>query len=264
MKHIALIGFGAIGRDVAAALQADGGYRLSVFLRDGSKSAMSVPDWVAQVGDVADIAAQKPDLVVEAAGHHVVREIVPPCLEHGVPVLITSIGALHDAELHARLIAAATSGCTRLILPAGALGGLDYVRAARRASDLDLVYTSTKPPAAWRTELATLGHDPDTLEGPVTIFEGDAREAAARHPLNLNVAAALALSGHGFEATRVRIVCDPDAKGNTHAISAKSAFGAMRLDIVNAPSAANPKTSWIVSQSVISAIGQFFSPVQTL
>lgn len=264
MKHIVLIGFGAIGRDIAAGLLAGNAYQLSVCLRDGSASAAALPAAAVRLDNNAALKAVSADLVVEAAGHQAVRDLALPCLKSGIPVLVTSIGALHDAQLYASLVAAAEAGGTRLILPSGALGGLDYVRAARGAPDLRLSYTSTKPPAAWRAELEQLGHVPDDLAGPVTLFEGDAREAAARYPLNLNVAAALALSGQGFEATRVKIVCDTAARGNTHAIDADSAFGSMRLEIINKPSATNPKTSWIVSQSVLAAIAQFFSPVQVL
>ena len=98
----------------------------------------------------------------------------------------------------------------------------------------------------------------------MTLFAGDAREAAARYPQNLNVAAALALAGQGFEATGVEVICDPAASGNTHVVMADSEFGTMRLSIVNTPSPANPKTSWIVGRSLMAAIEQYFSPVVML
>jgi aspartate dehydrogenase len=264
VKHIALLGYGALARDVVAGLLSGQQHTVSVFLRPGSPSATKLPNGTTRLSSLAALIAAKPDMVVEAAGHDAVQELASPCLEAGIPVLVTSVGALHDASLYAKLVAATNVGKARLVLPSGALGGLDYVRAAGNAPDLALGYTSTKPPAAWSAELQRMGHDPARLAGPVTLFEGNAREAAACYPQNLNVAAALALSGQGFEATHVRIVCNPAAKGNTHAIQAESAFGTLRLEIINTPSATNPKTSWIVSQSVLAAIRQFFSPVQIL
>ena len=98
----------------------------------------------------------------------------------------------------------------------------------------------------------------------MTLFSGTAREAAAAYPQNLNVAAALALAGPGFEAVEVAVICDPQANGNGHAVAAQSEFGTMRIEIVNKPSPTNPKTSWIVGQSLLAAIEQHFAPVVML
>ncbi len=182
----------------------------------------------------------------------------------GLAVLISSIGALHDSALYDRLVATALAHEGRLLLPSGALGALDYVRAVRKARSLSLRYQSRKPPAAWAKELAALGHDAATLAAPVTLFAGNAREAAALYPQNLNVAAALALAGQGFEATGVEVICDPEAGGNTHVVLADSEFGSLRLSIVNKPSPDNPKTSWIVGRSLMAAVEQYFSPVMML
>jgi aspartate dehydrogenase len=262
-RRVVLIGYGAIAADIAAALLAarDPSYALAVLLRPGSSSAGRVPEGVAALSGLDEVAAFAPDLVIEAAGHGAVRESVPGCLALGLPVLISSIGALHDEALYADLVATARRGGGRLLLASGALGGLDYVRAVRHASQLDLRYESRKPPAAWSSELRALGHDPAALSRPVTLFSGTAREAAARYPQNLNVAAALALAGPGFEATGVDVVCDPAATGNTHLVRVSSALGTMSLEIANQPSPTNPKSSWIVAQAILAAVDQHFSPV---
>jgi aspartate dehydrogenase len=262
-RRIALIGYGAIGAELAQGLLA-AGHDVSVLLRPDSASRGRVSDRLGLVSDMAELAAARPELVVEAAGHGAVQQVVPACLEAGLPVLISSIGALHDAALYDRLVTTARDHGGRLLLPSGALGALDYVRAVRHAGALSLRYQSRKPPSAWSAELAALGHDPSALAAPVTLFAGNAREAAALYPQNLNVAAALALAGQGFEATGVEVICDPAAGGNTHVVLADSEFGEMRLSIVNKPSPANPKSSWIVGRSLMAAIDQYFSPVMML
>lgn len=265
-RRVVLIGYGAIAGDIVSALLAadEPGYALGVLLRPGSPSRARVPTDVAVLSGLDDVVAFAPDLVIEAAGHEAVRVSVPGCLERGLPVLISSIGALHDEAFFKELVATARKGGGRLLLASGALGGLDYVRAVRHAKQLDLRYESRKPPAAWSGELRALGHDPAALTEPVTLFSGTAREAAALYPQNLNVAAALALAGPGFEATGVDVVCDPAASGNTHVVRSASEFGTMSLTIVNRPSPVNPKSSWIVGQALLAAVEQHFSPVVML
>ena len=263
MRRVAIVGYGAIGRELAAALAARGGYELAVVLRPGSPSVGRVEPGYAAIHDRAALAAFRPEIVVEAAGAEAVREWGPAALAVGVPLLLSSVGALHDDSLRAALLAAAETAGTRLYLPSGALAGLDYVRAARGAGELRVRYESRKPPAAWADELRRLGH----LERPsetITLLNGNARKAAARYPANLNVAATLALAGTGFEATEVSVVVDPTARGNTHGISVTSELGTLDLAVANRPSPDNPKTSWIVSRSLLTAIEQHFSTVQFL
>lgn len=262
-RRILLIGYGTIAAELSEALRQHG-HTVAVLLRPGSRSRASVPGDVTIATSLEEAAAFAPELVVEAAGHEAVRETVPQYLSRGLPVLISSIGALHDEPLFKRLVGVAESYGGRLLLASGALGALDYVRAMRAAEDLSLAYESRKPPAAWAAELRMLGHDATALAAPVTLFEGTAREAAAAYPQNLNVAAALALAGPGFERTRVAVVCDPDAVGNTHSIKSESALGTMTITIVNQPSPANPKSSRIVCRSLLAAIEQYFSPVMML
>jgi aspartate dehydrogenase len=265
-RRIVLIGFGAIAADLAATLlQArDPGYEIGVLLKPQSASRQRVPADCTILSAPSELPGFAPDLVVEAAGHEAVRGVVRECLALGLPVLISSIGALHDDALRQKLVATARENRGRLLLASGALGALDYVRAVRGARELELRYESRKPPAAWRAELAALGHDADRLDAPVTLFSGNAREAAAAYPQNLNVAAALALAGPGFEATGVCVVCDPAATGNTHVVSARSEYGTMQLSIANTPSPTNPKSSWIVGSSLLAAIEQHFSPIAML
>lgn len=262
-RRVAVIGYGAIGRDLASALLARGGYGVAIVLQEGSARVAGVDPACTVVHDPSGLAAFAPDLVVEAAGPKAIREWGVAALSLGVPLLLSSVGALHDDGLRAELIAAAEAAGTRLYLPSGALAGLDYVRAARGAGDLRIRYESRKPPAAWADELSRLGH-PVQPDDVVTLFDGNAREAAARYPANLNVAATLALAGVGFDGTEVSVVVDPQARGNTHRIAVTSELGSLDLAVVNRPSPSNPKTSWIVSRSLLAAIEQHFSTVVVL
>ena len=265
-RRIAIIGFGAIGSDLAVALLERGIelYRLGILLDPASTSRDRVPAGCTLLFSIEELREFQPHLVVEAAGHAAVRTHVPACLGLGFSVVITSVGALHDPVLMEGLIALAEGSGGRIILPSGALGGLDYVRATRGAAGLGIRYESRKPPEAWRDELTRLGYDADHLEEEVVLYQGTARGAASAYPSNLNVAATLALAGPGFEATEVAVVVDPKAKGNTHSITGESELGTVRIEIANRPSPRNPKSSWIVSRSLLAAVEQHFSPVVML
>lgn len=264
MRRIGIVGFGAIGAEVASRLRQEmaGELELAVLLRADSPKRAAVPPDTIIVGDVQELLALRPHLVVEAAGHAALRGLAAACLESGVPVLASSIGALADEALRARLEEAARKGRTRLLLPGGAVTGQDYLEAVRHLPGTTVTYVSRKPPAAWQDELASRGIAPDSLREPLELFAGTASEAARRYPKNLNVAATLALAGLGMERTGVRVVVDPAAGGNTHEVTVEGPAGRMTLSLVNAPAPANPKTAWVTALSVTAAVMRHFAAVR--
>ncbi len=265
-RRIALIGFGAIAADLTRELleRRDPRYEIGVLLNPGSATAARLPTGCVLLTGIDGLREFAPALVVEAAGHSAVGTHVRACLQIGLPVVITSVGALHDPALVSELKSIAEANGGRILLPSGALGGLDYVRATSGTSELAVRYLSRKPPSAWKAELRQLGYDPDNLTTSVTLFRGSAREAASKYPSNLNVAAALALAGAGLDNLDVAVVVDPKATGNTHTIQGESELGTVRIEIVNRPSPQNPKSSWVVSRSLLAAIDQHFSVVVML
>jgi len=260
--RLVIIGYGAIAAELIGRLREKHGpdCEVAVLLRADSPSRSKLPAGVACLMDLDEVLQFKPDLVVEAAGHHAVHDYAQGCLAAGLSFVAVSVGAMADEAFFNQLCLAAEQGGAKLIFPSGAIGALDYIRAVRDLPDTKVVYESRKPPSAWVDELQRLGL-PLPLTGDVVLFDGHAREAALRYPQNLNVAASLALAGNGFERTQVRIVVDPDAKGNTHLVHATGAFGEMHAEITNRPSPDNPKTSWVVGLSLLATVERYFSPV---
>ena len=169
-----------------------------------------------------DLIALGPALVAEVAGQAAVAEHGEAVLRGGIDCLmIISVGALADPALLARLKAAAQSGHGRILLPAGAIGGLDAIAAMRVAGLTSVRYRSRKPPAAGSAAERTV--DLGALTRPTVLYKGIAGEAALLYPQNANVAAAVALAGLGFDATEVELVADPGAPGNVHEIEAEGA-----------------------------------------
>ena len=258
-RRFAVIGFGAIGQSIVAAVaQAPvPGHRLCALLvrpHQLAQARASAPPGVLVTADAAALLATAPDVVVEAAGHGAVAAHGAAVLGQGRVLLLLSAGALADAALHATLLAAAQQGGSRLVLPVGAIAGLDGLLALRQAGLRRVRYTSTKPPQAWLGTPAQQGVDLLALRERTVVFEGTARQAARGFPKNANLAAAVALAGLGFEATTVQLVADPAATGNTGQIDAEGAGSRLQVTVSGASSAANPKTSGIVAHSVLACL----------
>jgi aspartate dehydrogenase len=200
------------------------------------------------------LLAHRPELIAEVAGQQAVAQYGETVLRNGVDFLVISVGALAAAALFDRLKSAAQASRRRILLPAGAIGGIDAI-AAMRMGGLSLVrYRSRKPPLAWRGSPAEKVVDLDALAKPAVLYRGSAREAALLYPQNANVAAAIAIAGLGFERTQVELVADPAAAGNVHEIEVEGAAGRFAIELEGKPSRTNPKTSALAALSVARAI----------
>jgi aspartate dehydrogenase len=141
------------------------------------------------------------------------------------------------------------------------VGGLDALASARLGGLSSVSYIGRKPVDAWRGTRAEKSVELDKVREATVIFEGSAREAALQFPQNANVAAAIALSGVGFDATRVRLIADPQARGNEHLIEAEGAFGRLTFSVVGTPMPGNPKTSSLAAYSLLRAL---VSPIEAI
>lgn len=247
-ERLALIGFGAMARSLAERLAAGTPPIVvagALVERDGD-----APSSIFSTTRVEELIAWRPTLVAECAGHGAVASVVPELLAAGINVIIASVGVLTDSALRARLAEASQKGGGRLILPAGAIGGIDVLRAAKSAGLDQVLYTGRKPPRAWLGTPAEAAFDLNSMTEATVIFEGTANDAARLYPKNTNVTAAVALAGVGFDATKVRLVADPASDRNEHEIYATGTFGDFRIHLRNVPLPENPKTSMLAALSL--------------
>jgi aspartate dehydrogenase len=209
---------------------------------------------VRVVSSLDDFLANDLDVAVELAGHQAVAELGPRILRAGVDLMTLSVGCLARPEVFDALSSAAAAGGARVIVPVGAIAGLDGLLALRRAGLRRVRYSSTKPPASWKGTVAESVVDLDALREPAVIFEGTAREAAAAFPKNANLAAAVALAGLGFDETRVVLIADPRSDDNVGRIEAEGVDSRMTVTVAGRSEQANPKSSRITGISVMSAL----------
>ena len=260
MRHILLIGMGALGRHVAYALRNEGTrLRLSILVRpayvaDVRARADAVAPGEVEVVDQLEKLRETPELAIECAGHSAVSDYGEACLMSGMDFLVTSVGALTDAALLQRLERASRLHIGKLMIPAGAIAGVDALAAARYGGLSRVRYTSRKAPQAWRDTHAETLCNLDAIDRPVEFYKGNAGDAARLFPQNANVAATVALAGIGFDATECSLNADPAAPGNVHLIEAEGGFGQLRIEVQGKPLADNPKTSTLAALSVLRAI----------
>ncbi len=200
------------------------------------------------------------DLAVECAPARVLENICRPMLEAGKQVMVLSAGALLPRP---ELIELAKAHGGQIIVPTGALLGLDAVTAAAEGQIHSVRMITRKPPRGLRGApyLEANGISVDGLNEAKRVFAGTAREAAAGFPANVNVAAALSLAGIGPDATTVEIWADPGVERNCHTIEVESDSARFSLSIENVPSE-NPKTGRITALSVIAALRKLHSPLR--
>jgi len=219
------------------------------------------------IGFVTDIEAlldARPDVVVEAAAHEVVREYGARLLEKGIAFIVLSCGAMADDALRAGLETVARKSGALLYVPSGGIGGLDALKAACIAGVDEVTISVTKPPAAWKgiAYVEEIGMDLDGLREACVLFEGSAREGVPRFPANVNIAAVLSMAGIGFDRTRLRVVADPALRYNTHFIDIRGKTGNISIKLENVPVPDNPKTAWLACYSALAALKSANSPVR--
>ena len=253
--RIAIAGFGAIGGVLAARLdQGMPGLRLvAVSARDpdGARARMALarPVPVLRLAELCGRA----DVVVECAPGAVFREVAEPAIEAGRIFVPASVGQLLE---HDDLVELAARTGARIIVPTGALLGLDAVRAAAEGTIHAVTMVTRKPPRglAGAPYLEQRGITLDGLDEPQKVFEGSAREGARGFPANVNVAAALSLAGIGPDRTRLEIWADPTVVRNTHRIVVEADSASFQMTIENVPSEDNPRTGKITALSMIAAL----------
>ncbi|WP_375460178.1 aspartate dehydrogenase [uncultured Enterovirga sp.] len=262
--RVGIAGLGAIGRTLAQRLARGDlpGLDLAcVAARDAAKAEA----WLAAEGITCPVVPlatfpDHADLAVECAPAAILEEICRPMLEAGRRVMVLSCGALLPRP---DLVDLARQHGGQIIVPTGALIGLDAVTAAAEGIIHSVRMTTRKPPTGLMgaPHLERHGISVEGLTEPKLVFSGTAREAAAGFPANVNVAAALSLAGIGPDRTSIDIWADPGVTRNCHEIEVDADSARLSMRIENIPSE-NPKTGRITALSVLAALRKLQAPMR--
>jgi aspartate dehydrogenase len=253
--RVGLAGLGAVGREVGRRLEQgiDGLMLAAVSVRDVDKAIRSIPRIGAAIAVLSpERLAESCDVVVECLPPALFRRVAEPAIARGLIFMPLSAGRLLD---NWDLAERARETGARIVVPTGALIGLDAVRAAAEGEIRTVTMITRKPPAGLAGAPYLVAHDISLadLRAPLKVFSGSAREGARGFPANVNVAAALSLAGIGPDRTRLEIWADPTVARNTHHIEVDADTARFSMTIENVPSD-NPRTGRIVALSTVAAL----------
>ena len=227
---VAIGGLGAIGAHLARALDAgvEGLRLVAVAARDQAKARRTIAGFRsrAEAGRAGRLAERR-----HRGGSRARRGVRADAEARspGPHLRASSVGALLP-RMH--LVARARETGARIVVPTGALLGLDAVRAAAEGKVEQRDHRD--PQAAARPGGRALSgrarHRRCGITAPKRRVRGQCLRAAEGFPANVNVAAALALAGIGPERTMVEIWGDPTVTRNTHTIRRGGRDGAADHD----------------------------------
>jgi aspartate dehydrogenase len=263
-KKLAIAGLGAIGLTLARRVDAGdvpGLVLVAASVRDAAGARKATAGFRAAprlltLSALADAA----DVIVECLPARHFLKVAEPAIARGRIFMPLSVGALID---HMQLVDAARKTGARILVPTGALLGLDAVRAAAEGKITSVTIVTRKPPAglAGAPLLVERGLSVEGLKEPLQVFAGSAREAIVGLPANVNVAVALSLAGIGPDRTQVEVWADPRVTRNTHTVTLRSDSSDLAMTIENIPDADNPRTGRITALSVLAALRRLTSPL---
>lgn len=202
-----MIGAGTIAQAIIKDVVQSGIASIDYILtaRPGREPPADVSD-VAWLTDPDKAFSRSVDLVVEAAVPDVLSRFAPLILEQS-DLCGFSCTAWADPILADTVKVMAEQKGFRCYLPHGAILGLDGLADGRDLLDSVRV-TTTKSGRSMGLDANASG----------VVFEGTVRDACRRFPRSVNVHAALALAGIGFDRTISRIEAVPDLPSMNHRI----------------------------------------------
>jgi aspartate dehydrogenase len=209
MKHrIGIIGLGVIGGYLCRKIEEEGQVEVA-FLYDADPNKTRGFACQRVLRSAEELAGYRADLVVEVAHPEAVRHLGPAVLR-SADLLPFSLTAFSDDAFRKSMEELAHAMGHAIYIPHGAILGLDGIADGRSVLESVRITTVKHP--------KSLGVSPEGITIPTTLYDGPTRFACDRFPRNVNVHAAIALAGLGFDRTQSTIVADPGTSLMAHMI----------------------------------------------
>ena len=259
MKKISIIGFGSIGYYVFKNLQDNNVNIDSIICKAGRENkALQSLGYKLETVNSLDEFKDPPYVILDCAGHSALIEYASKALLKGIHFITLSSGALCDDDISDQIKTSSEKGGGNFIVAPGAIGSLDILSSAKQGGIHEVKYIGRKPPKGWLGSRAEEIIDLKNLKnGSETHFSGTARDAAKLYPKNANVTATIALSGVGFDKTKVTLIADSSITTNIHELEIFGKFGTSRFSVSGFPLPENPRSSALAAMSMVAEVKKF-------
>ena len=252
--RIGIIGYGFIGAHAARAIveQAQLGLELAfVYARKPAQlEALPAAFRAERLDDIERFGAE---LIVECAHPEVTHRHGARFLRHA-DYLPLSVNALAEAQTEAALLAAARTHGHRLLIPHGALIGLDNL-AEVGDHWAEASITFRKHPD--NIDFGDSGIDSSGIQSAQVLYDGPVRGIARLFPRNVNTMATFAMATVGFDRCRAVMVADPSLNVAIAEVRAVGRDGSIHESRKVAPVIGVSGTEMLASQlgSIVRAAG---------
>ena len=203
MKKIGLLGFGAIGQKIYSQILEEKLYEV-VFIYEPFENKKLPAHISTSIFPTKEMLSSV-DLVVEATIFETVLTYGCNILEV-TNLLVMSTTAFADERID-KVIKTSKQYNNNIYIPHGAILGLDGIFDGKMLINKVEIITTKNPNSLGREDLKK-----------TVLFEGTTRELAKLKPRNVNVHAAIAIAGIGFDKTVSKLISDPNTVENTHMI----------------------------------------------
>lgn len=201
MKKIGFLGCGKIGQTLLRHVK-EKEYGKVIFIEDPKVELPQEP----VVRTPREELYQETDLVIECCTADVLKEHIELILKHA-DLLMFSVTAFSDEIFENQVRELCEKYGRKVYIPHGAILGTDGIFDGKAVWNSVEIVTTKSPESLGRTDTER-----------TIVYEGTAREACGMYPRNVNVHAAIALAGIGFERTKSKIISDPAVSTNAHEI----------------------------------------------
>ncbi len=263
-KRVGIIGYGSIGKEIIAATRR---YEIPnarvVALFDKESTVFNSVDHdtgeLHLFSDFDEFYNSKIysniDIIIECASKGAVKEYGKKIIESKKDLIVLSVGAFSDEDYLREMQNLSNLNNTRILIPTGAIAGLDSIRSVKKyLNTLTIVTTKNPKSLVGAPYFKSSKIRIDEISKETVLFEGNAIDAIELFPANVNVAVSIALAGIGLVKTQVKIVADPTLSVNKHEIVGEGTFGKIHIVVQNIPSPSNPRTSYLASLSAIECL----------
>jgi len=220
-KRIGIIGYGFIAQNLIDSVTTRLPSASIVFVHTRSPEKLQSLPADIRLHNIAEFSKFDPDLIIEAAHPDYTMNFGEQFLRIA-DYLPISTSALADSALYEQLVKAAADSGHSLLIPRGALPGLDdLIQWKDHWNEVEIIFR--KPPAS--IDFSESGVDPESIRESTVLYQGPVRGIAALYPRNVNTMITCALATIGLDHCQARLVADPDLDFLEAEVMAKSPEG---------------------------------------